>query len=127
MTKTPSKDIGASVRARLLDLARKRGEDFQLVLTRYANERLLFRLASSRHAQRFVLQLDLGGNLLQCQAWLPQEQLEQVQTARRSQNREKHRPANNRQVGPFDDLAQNCSPPSSDPVSLADVLTQRLP
>lgn len=55
MTKTPPKDIGASVRARLLRLAREQGEDFQLLLTRYANERLLFRLASSRHGQRFVL------------------------------------------------------------------------
>jgi hypothetical protein len=55
MTKTPPKDIGASVRARLSRLARERGEDFQFVLTRYANERLLFRLASSRHAQQFVL------------------------------------------------------------------------
>jgi hypothetical protein len=55
MTRTPPKDVGASVRARLSRLARERGEDFQLVLTRYANERLLFRLASSRHAQRFVL------------------------------------------------------------------------
>jgi predicted nucleotidyltransferase component of viral defense system len=55
VTKSPPKDIGASVRARLLRVARERGEDFQLVLTRYANERLLFRLASSRHAQRFVL------------------------------------------------------------------------
>jgi len=55
MTKTPPKDIGASVRARLSRLARERGEDFQLVLTRYANERLLFRLASSQHGQRFVL------------------------------------------------------------------------
>lgn len=54
MTKSP-KDIGASVRARLLQLARERGEDFQLVLTRYANERLLYRLASSEHASRFVL------------------------------------------------------------------------
>lgn len=54
MTKRP-KDIGASVRARLLRLAHERGEDFQLVLTRYANERLLYRLASSRHASRFVL------------------------------------------------------------------------
>lgn len=34
-------DIGASVRARLLARARERKEDFQLVLTRYANERLL--------------------------------------------------------------------------------------
>lgn len=55
MKKTPAKDIGASVRARLLRLARERGEDFQLVLTRYANERVLFRLASSPHAGRFVL------------------------------------------------------------------------
>ncbi len=54
MTKSP-KDVGASVRSRLLRLARERGEDFQLVLTRYANERLLYRLASSAHASRFVL------------------------------------------------------------------------
>jgi predicted nucleotidyltransferase component of viral defense system len=54
MTKEP-KDVGASVRARLLGLARERKEDFQLVLTRYANERLLFRLAQSPHASRFVL------------------------------------------------------------------------
>lgn len=54
MTKKP-KDIAASVRARLLALAKKRGEDFQLVLIRYVNERLLFRLGQSRHASRFVL------------------------------------------------------------------------
>lgn len=57
------KDIGASVRARLLRLAREQSENFQLVLTRYANERLLFRLASSRHAQRFVLK---GAALFTC-------------------------------------------------------------
>lgn len=55
MTKSPPTDIGASVRARLLRLARERGEDFQLVLTRYANERLLFRIASSRYSEQFVL------------------------------------------------------------------------
>lgn len=55
MTKVTSKDVGASVRARLQHLAREHQEDFQLLLTRYANERLLFRLASSRHAQSFVL------------------------------------------------------------------------
>jgi hypothetical protein len=51
----PPKNIAASVRARLLSLARERGEDFQLVLTRYANERLLYRLTQSSHAPRFVL------------------------------------------------------------------------
>ncbi|RME26117.1 MAG: nucleotidyl transferase AbiEii/AbiGii toxin family protein [Deltaproteobacteria bacterium] len=55
MKRTTTKNIGASVRARLLRLARERGEDFQLVLTRYANERLLYRLASSPHGRRFVL------------------------------------------------------------------------
>ena len=55
MTKKQPKDIGASVRARLLRLAHERGEDFQLLLTRYANERLLFRLAASEHASHFVL------------------------------------------------------------------------
>ena len=55
MKKTQTKDIGASVRARLLRLAREHGEDFQFVLIRYANERLLFRLASSPHSKQFVL------------------------------------------------------------------------
>jgi predicted nucleotidyltransferase component of viral defense system len=55
VTKRPLKDVGTSVRARLLRIAHERGEDFQLVLTRYANERLLFRLASSAHSPRFVL------------------------------------------------------------------------
>jgi len=49
------KDIGVSVRARLLRLARERGEDFQLLLIRYANERLLYRLSESRHGPDFVL------------------------------------------------------------------------
>ena len=53
--KKPPTDVGASVRARLLGLAREQGEDFQLQLTRYANERLLFRLSASGHAQQFVL------------------------------------------------------------------------
>lgn len=54
MTKAPT-NIAASVRARLLRLARERGDDFQLLLTRYANERLLYRLAKSGHGARFVL------------------------------------------------------------------------
>ena len=54
MTLRPQ-DIGASVRARLLRLARERGEDFQLLLTRYANERLLYRISMSRHGPDFVL------------------------------------------------------------------------
>ncbi|MBU1239821.1 nucleotidyl transferase AbiEii/AbiGii toxin family protein [Myxococcota bacterium] len=55
MTKSQKKNIAASVRARLLNLARQRGDDFQLLLIRYANERLLFRLASSPYGEQFVL------------------------------------------------------------------------
>lgn len=49
-------NIGASVRARLLQLAKANGPSFDLVLTRFALERLLFRLSQSRHAERFVLE-----------------------------------------------------------------------
>jgi predicted nucleotidyltransferase component of viral defense system len=54
MRKDP-KNVAASVRQRLLNLSRKTGEEFQLLLTRYAIERLLFRLCQSEHAGRFVL------------------------------------------------------------------------
>ena len=48
-------NIAASVRARLQDLAREQQADFQRVLTRYALERLLFRLSVSPHKNLFVL------------------------------------------------------------------------
>lgn len=49
------KNLGASVRARLLNLSKTSGQNFDLVLTRFALERLLFRLGQSVHADRFVL------------------------------------------------------------------------
>ncbi len=49
------KNVAASVRQRLLNRARQTGEDFQLLFTRYAIERLLFRLAASVHRDAFVL------------------------------------------------------------------------
>lgn len=45
----------ASIRQRLLDRARARGEDFQLVLDRYAVERLLYRLSQSAYREQFLL------------------------------------------------------------------------
>jgi hypothetical protein len=48
------RNVGASVRAKLLDLARRNGDEFNFILTRYGLERLLFRLASS-HRDQFVL------------------------------------------------------------------------
>lgn len=55
MSKEKPKNIPASVRARLTEFARKRGEEFQLVLTRYAIERFLYRLSISPHEDGFVL------------------------------------------------------------------------
>ena len=52
---TAKKNPAASVKQRLLNLGRKSGEDFRQLLTRYAIERLLFRLAGSEHADDFVL------------------------------------------------------------------------
>lgn len=49
------RDLVASVRHRLLNLSRDRGEDFQFVLTQYGLERLLYRLTQSPHAGQYVL------------------------------------------------------------------------
>jgi predicted nucleotidyltransferase component of viral defense system len=48
-------NIAASVRERLSQAAKRDGEDFQYVLTRYALERLLYRLSKSEHVRNFVL------------------------------------------------------------------------
>jgi hypothetical protein len=55
MTKGRPKNIAASVRQRLQNLARQRKEDFQLVLNRFALERLLHRIDDSPHRDRFVV------------------------------------------------------------------------
>jgi len=49
------KNMGASVRARLLNKARVDNLDFNLLLTRYALERLLYRLSVSRERDQFLL------------------------------------------------------------------------
>jgi len=50
-----SQGRAASVRARLLNVAKTTGTDFNLVLVRFALERLLYRLSISAHADRFIL------------------------------------------------------------------------
>jgi predicted nucleotidyltransferase component of viral defense system len=49
------RNVGASVRARLQNLSRETGQSFELILTRYALERLLYRLSTSAFSDRFVL------------------------------------------------------------------------
>lgn len=51
----PLRNRGASVRQRLLNLAHTRGQPLELLLTRYALERLLHRLSLSSHRDRFIL------------------------------------------------------------------------
>lgn len=55
MSREPAKNAAASIRARLLTLAQRRGEDFQRILGKYAIERFLHRLGKSRYRDSFVL------------------------------------------------------------------------
>ncbi|MBC7664158.1 MAG: nucleotidyl transferase AbiEii/AbiGii toxin family protein [Caulobacter sp.] len=48
-------NLSASILTRLLTLAKQRGDDYNLLLNRFAMERLLTRLSTSAHADRFLL------------------------------------------------------------------------
>ena len=50
-----SKNVAASVRARLLTRAQEQDMDYNLILTKYALERLLYRLGASQWADAFLL------------------------------------------------------------------------
>lgn len=60
MAKTPA-NMAKSVKDRLLNIARKEGRVFDVLLVRFALERLLYRLSISEHRDRFVLK---GGMLV---------------------------------------------------------------
>lgn len=49
------RNVGASIRARLQNLAAQKGQVFDILLTRYALERFLYRLSRSQFAEQFVL------------------------------------------------------------------------
>lgn len=55
MSKRVPTNVAASVRQRLLNLSKEKGEDFTLTLVRYAAERFLYRLSASAHAEHFIL------------------------------------------------------------------------
>lgn len=55
VTRRERRNVGASVRARLMNRSRNTGEDFQFLLQRYAAERFLYRLGESQHRERYVL------------------------------------------------------------------------
>lgn len=55
MTRKQPVDLAASVHRRLLNISLESGDSFNLLLSRYAIERLLYRLSLSPHANQFVL------------------------------------------------------------------------
>ena len=61
MTEPRVTNMAASVHQRLLTISHKRKEEFNLLLTRYAHERLLYRLVQARYGEEFVLK---GARLL---------------------------------------------------------------
>lgn len=64
MAKLPA-NLAKSVKDRLLNIARREGRVFDVLLVRFALERLLYRLSISDHRERFVLK---GGMLVT--AWI---------------------------------------------------------
>lgn len=55
MTNPNPKDVEASVKSRLLNLARRQRQPFQELLQYYSMERFLYRLSLTDHVNRFVL------------------------------------------------------------------------
>lgn len=55
LTKKALSNIAASVRQRLLNIAKERSEDFQRILGRYALERFLYRLSCHPASHKFIL------------------------------------------------------------------------
>ena len=55
MTIKPPRNIAASVRQKLLNVAKVRAADFQQIGTQYSLERLLYRISISEHRDRLIL------------------------------------------------------------------------
>jgi predicted nucleotidyltransferase component of viral defense system len=72
----PSPNLIASVRQRLLNHSREQGQDFNLTLTRYGIERLLYRLAQSAHGSQFVLKGAMLFVIWAGQTWRPTRDLD---------------------------------------------------
>ena len=56
-----TKNIGKSIRTRLLNLAKEEKQEYMKVLVRYLHERLLFRISASPYKSHFLLK---GSSLL---------------------------------------------------------------
>lgn len=56
-----TKNVGKSIRTRLLNLAKEEKQEYMKVLVRYLHERLLFRISASPYKKHFLLK---GSSLL---------------------------------------------------------------
>lgn len=68
MTARTIKNMASSVRQRLLNVAHERGDDFNLLLSRYVHERLMYRLDQSSESDHFVVK---GATLFTLWSLLP--------------------------------------------------------
>ena len=71
-----ARNVPASVLARLRNVAVERGTDFQVILSRYVLERLLYRLSISPHRDRFILKGALLFPLWLAEAFRPTRDLD---------------------------------------------------
>ena len=81
------KNIPASIRQKLLNLARERNDDFGLILTKYGLERILFRLSKSKYRELFIRKVALLFELWTTQRYRPTRDadfLEQIELLRSS-------------------------------------------
>jgi predicted nucleotidyltransferase component of viral defense system len=76
LKKDKASNVPASVRQRLLNLANRTKQDFGLILTKYALERLLYRLSLSKHRDTFVLKGALLFELWTSQPYRPTRDLD---------------------------------------------------
>ena len=61
MSKRTPKNVGRSIRERLMNLKKEGTHEYMYILQRYFNERLLYRLSVSKYNEHFLLK---GGSLL---------------------------------------------------------------
>jgi predicted nucleotidyltransferase component of viral defense system len=55
MTEKPANNLVASIRQRLLNVSKERGEDPNLIFIRYVIERILYRISRSKESNQFIL------------------------------------------------------------------------
>ena len=61
MSKNKPKNVGRSIRERLMNLKKAGSHEYMYILQRYFNERLLYRVSVSQYCEHFLLR---GGSLL---------------------------------------------------------------